>query len=199
MSQTRDARRDQVVEAALKLIGERGMNALTTAALAKEVGMSEANIYRHFRNKEEILSETVKRIGDGLGRNIETVKKSNLPPIKRLKKAFQLHLEYVGQNRGIPRLLFADEINPDNPDIKQNLLEMISNYMASLEDIVEEGKENGSIKQYVDPKATALTFIGMVQVSIIRWILNDFELSIEDEGLALWNNYEPGITAQSSK
>jgi len=43
-----------VVEAALKLIGEHGMSALTTAALAKEVGMSEANIYRHFRNKEEI-------------------------------------------------------------------------------------------------------------------------------------------------
>jgi AcrR family transcriptional regulator len=197
MNLSKDVRRDQVVTAVLKLIGEYGMAKLTTAAIAKEVGISEANIYRHFHNKQEILSETVYRIGDGLMRNVEIAMKSSSAPIDRLRQVFQLHLQYVGQNRGIPRLLFSDDIHADNADLKSKLLEIISGYVLSLEDIIKEGKKNGSIKQYVDPKAAALTFIGMVQVSIIRWILSDFKLVIEDEGLALWNYFEMCITERS--
>jgi len=33
----------------------------------------------------------------------------------------------------------------------------------------------------------------MVQVSVIRWILSGFTLSIEEEGLRLWDNYESCI------
>lgn len=195
MNQTKDARRDQVVTAALKLIGESGMTSLTTAAIAREVGMSEANIYRHFQNKEEILSETIKRIGEGLMRNVDIAMNSASTPIGRLRRAFQLHLQYVDQNRGIPRLLFSDDIHSNKTNLKPKLLEIISGYVLSLENLINEGKKDGSLKQYIEPKSTALMFIGMVQISIIRWILNDFKLSIEDEGLTLWNNYEQGITA----
>ncbi|HDH53599.1 MAG TPA: TetR/AcrR family transcriptional regulator, partial [Nitrospirae bacterium] len=52
----RKTRRAQIVQAALRIIGSRGVGALTTAAIAKEVGISEANLYRHFENKEEILN-----------------------------------------------------------------------------------------------------------------------------------------------
>jgi AcrR family transcriptional regulator len=195
VNQTKDARRDQVVTAALKLIGESGMTSLTTAAIAREVGMSEANIYRHFQNKEEILSETIKRIGEGLMRNVDIAMNSASTPIGRLRRAFQLHLQYVDQNRGIPRLLFSDDIHSNKTNLKPKLLEIISGYVLLLENLIKEGKKDGSLKQYIEPKSTALMFIGMVQISIIRWILNDFKLSIEDEGLTLWNNYEQGITA----
>lgn len=171
------------------------MTSLTTAAIAREVGMSEANIYRHFQNKEEILSETIKRIGEGLMRNVDIAMNSASTPIGRLRRAFQLHLQYVDQNRGIPRLLFSDDIHSNKTNLKPKLLEIISGYVLSLENLINEGKKDGSLKQYIEPKSTALMFIGMVQISIIRWILNDFKLSIEDEGLTLWNNYEQGITA----
>lgn len=47
------------------------MGNLTVAAIAHEVGMSEANLYRHFVDKQEILLETVERIGEGLRGNLE--------------------------------------------------------------------------------------------------------------------------------
>lgn len=192
MKLSKDVRRDQVVAAVLKVIGQSGMGGLTTASIAKEVGISEANIYRHFHNKKEILSETVKRIGEDLKRNVDSATKSSAP-IDQLRQTFRLHLQYVGQNRGIPRLLFSDDIHSNDANLKPQLLKIISLYITSLENLVKEGKKDGSIKQHVDPKAVALTFIGMIQVSIIRWILSDFALPIEDEGMALWNNYESCI------
>ncbi len=190
MNQRRDARRDQVVAATLKLIGKQGMAGFATASLPREAGMSEANLYRHFKDKQEILSETITRIGQGLSSNVDMVLQSSTDPMDRLRKIFKLHLRYVGQNHGIPRLVFSDEIHAGNTKLRSRLLETISAYAQLLEGVIDEGKQQGSIKSGVDAWATAFTFIGMIQVTILRWVLSGFKLSIEDEGVALWDNFE---------
>ena len=192
---SKNMRRDQVVNAVLELIGRNGVTGLSTAAIAKEVGMSEANLYRHFQNKQEILAETVKRIGEELRENVASVTARQLPPVNWLKEVFRLHLSYVRENQGVPRLVFSEEVHLNNDEVLRRLLETISSYATSLENIIVRGKEDGSIKQSLDANATALMFIGMVQVTILRWALSGFSLPIEDEGIALWNNFEACIRA----
>jgi len=48
---------------AIDIIGDTGVSGLTTARLAKRLGMSEPNLYRHFNNKEAILSAVIDDIG----------------------------------------------------------------------------------------------------------------------------------------
>ena len=42
-----------------RIIGKKGVSGLTMAAIAREVGLSEASLYRHFKNKDEIFYATV--------------------------------------------------------------------------------------------------------------------------------------------
>ncbi len=190
---SKDVRRDQVVNAVLEVIGRNGVTGLSTASIAKEVGMSEANLYRHFQNKQEIVSEAIRRIGDNLKDNVKVVIDKHLSPLARMREIFRLHLRYVKENRSIPRLIFSEEIHLNDAEVMRGLLETVSAYARSLEDIIVEGKGDGSIKASIDDKATALTFIGMVQITILRWVLSGFTLSMEDDGLALWNNFEACI------
>ena len=83
-----DVRREQVVHAALRIVGKKGVGGLTTSAIARAVGVSEANLYRHFKNKEEILFETGKGIGDAIRKNLEVVLASPVRPVLKLKRAF---------------------------------------------------------------------------------------------------------------
>ena len=106
----RELRRDQIVGAALGIIARKGMvQRLTTAAIAAEANMSEANLYRHYRNKEEILSEVITKIGDGLKGNIDKSLQGVRSPVERLRSVFVLHLHYLATNEGIPRLVFSEE------------------------------------------------------------------------------------------
>lgn len=74
--------------------------------------------------------------------------------------------------------------------------DMIPDYAQLLESIISEGKKKGILKGDLDSRTTALTFIGMVQeVTILRWVFSGFSLAIEDEGLALWNNFEACLQA----
>ncbi len=49
-------RRIQITDAAIKIIGEKGLRAFTVAQIAQEVGIKDGTIFRHFNNKDEIVS-----------------------------------------------------------------------------------------------------------------------------------------------
>jgi len=49
-----DERRDQILDAALKVFAERGFHGATTRELAKASGVSEALMFRHFPSKEDL-------------------------------------------------------------------------------------------------------------------------------------------------
>ena len=189
-------RRRQIVDATLKIISEKGVKNLTTAAIANEVGMSEANLYRHFVNKEEILKETVAMIGEGLHGNIEKVFSSNKNPLACLREIYALHIAFVGNNAGIPRLVFSEEIHGGNSMLKEIMFNTVKGYAGKLESLFRNGQVAGLIEKGLDPACCALTMIGMVQVTILRWSLSGFSFSLKKEGLKLWNNFEKCIATK---
>jgi len=165
------------------------MNSLTTATIAKEVGISEANLYRHFKNKQEIIYETIETIGRGLSTNVEKVFKYDLSPLVKLEKVFLLHLRYIEKNEGIPRLAFSDEIHMGEKEIKERLLSFINSYTDKLSILIKEGQKTGLIKEDIKPKSAALMIIGIVQVTVLRWSLSNFSFSLLTEGKKLWLSF----------
>lgn len=190
-----EVRRRQVVEATLRLVAKGGLGNLTTAGLAREVGMSEANLYRHFRGKDEIIRETVESIIENLMKNIERVIALSGTPLVKLKKAFTLHLEYIERNEGIPRLVFSEDIHGGNEELKRRLLRGIDKYASALESIVREAQAEGHMNKELDPRASALSLIGMVQGATLRWSLSGFSFSLTREGMKLWRNFETCVSA----
>jgi len=189
-----DVRREQVIQAALKIVGKKGVGGLTTAAIARAVGVSEANLYRHFKNKEEILFETGKGIGDAIRRNLEVVLATPVRPVLKLKRAFLLHLEFIEKNEGIPRLGFSEEMHINNKRLKKEFLKNIELYASGLEALFRDAQRLGSVRRDVDRRALAAMLIGMVQVLVMRWSLSGFSFSLKNEGMKLWKNYEKCIT-----
>jgi len=192
-----DVRRKQVIDAALRIISEKGARNLTIAAIGKEVGMSEANLYRHFADKQEVLLETAARIGEGLKGNLENAFQSSGNPLELLRKIFTLHLDFVERNEGIPRLVFSDELHGGDEGLKARILSTIDSYAGKLEDIVKEGQARGLLRSDIDPRSSAFTMIGMIQVTILRWSLSGFSFSLAREGLGLWEDFEKGIVTRT--
>lgn len=192
-----DIRRDQIVEAALRIIARGGIKSLTTAAIAEEVGISEANLYRHFNSKDEILQGTVEKIGEGLLRNLDIISEmSENSPLLRLKRLFMLHLEYIEKNEGIPRLIFSEEMHIGNKKLKERLLKTIQLYSARLESLIKEGQKAGLIKKEIGNPSAAMIFIGMIQILTMKWSLSGFSFSLVDEGMKLWRDFEKCLTVE---
>ncbi|MCK9195765.1 MAG: TetR/AcrR family transcriptional regulator [Syntrophales bacterium] len=191
-----EVRREQITQATFNVIARQGVKGLTVAAIAKKAGISEANLYRHFKNKDDILRQAVENVGAGLLENLRRIQDASADePLVRLRNLFMMHLGYIEENEGIPRLVFSEEIHLVNHEFREKLLSAINSYAQGVESFVRAGQTNGSIHSDADASAVALIFIGMIQISTLKWSLNDFSFCLIDEGMRLWDNFERCITS----
>ena len=63
LKQSSRVRKEEIVQAAVDVIGKHGVQSLTIAAIADTAGMSKTNFYRHFDGKEEIFFAIAEYIG----------------------------------------------------------------------------------------------------------------------------------------
>ncbi|MBA3027314.1 MAG: TetR/AcrR family transcriptional regulator [Desulfobacteraceae bacterium] len=175
----------------------QGLKGLTISSIAEKVSVSEANLYRHFKNKKEILAYAVESIGDGLKQNLKKIKIMRTKnPVTLLKKLFNLHLEYIETNEGIPHLVFSEELHKGNPDMRNKLFNAINTYAREIELLMKKGQEAGIICSEIDTHAFSFTMIGMVQISTIMWLLNNCSSSLVTDGMKLWNSLEKCLTVK---
>lgn len=193
--ETTEVRREQIVKAALTIIGDEGVQGLTTAKIAKLVGVSEANLYRHFKNKDAILTAVVEDLEQTLSNNLKAVNAQDIAPLEKLERIFKLHLRHIEGNRGIPRIVFSSEV-VFRKDLREKLSSFINRYIGMLAGILDEGVKDGSIKCTGSSTITAGMFIGMIQLSALRWSLSGFKTSLLDEGNKLWEAYKENIECQ---
>lgn len=72
-------RKKEIVETAIRLAAECGPDRLTTESLAKEIGISQPAIFRHFPTKSDIWEAVGQRICDLMGESGKLIE----PPAQR--------------------------------------------------------------------------------------------------------------------
>ncbi|HRX35589.1 MAG TPA: TetR family transcriptional regulator [Aestuariivirga sp.] len=56
---SKDVRRQQLIDATIKVLGQKGYAALTIADVAKQAGLSAGIVIFHFNSKDELLADTM--------------------------------------------------------------------------------------------------------------------------------------------
>lgn len=99
--------REALIQAALDLIGERGLGGFAVAELARAVGVSAAAPYRHFRDRDAVVAEVARRGFVALAeRTREAVEARRGSAVAALEDCAQAHLAYAGKERPVYAAMF---------------------------------------------------------------------------------------------
>jgi TetR/AcrR family transcriptional regulator, regulator of autoinduction and epiphytic fitness len=82
--QVLQAREDAIVEAVNRLLADKGFDAMTVDAVAAEVGIAKASLYKHFESKEALAAAAMVRVLDGAIAFCQSVNEK-LAPLDKLK------------------------------------------------------------------------------------------------------------------
>ena len=182
-------RRQEIVQAALQIIGEKGVHALTITEIAGRAGMSDANIYRHFKGKQEILgalgdfiSEAVMGKAAGIGTGKGTA-------LEKLGIIFLSHAALIAAHPGLPRFMFSEEVHLGNRELAAAMAERMAGYIATLSNLITVGIGAGELQPDISPRETALTLLGMIQFTALRWSITQGAFGLEAEAARLWKNF----------
>lgn len=181
-------RQAEIVQAALGVIGRLGVTGLTIHEVALAANMSEANIYRHFKNKQDVIRAVVEFIGTQVTSRAALLAASSGPPLEKLDKIILAHTTMISQNPGIPRLLFSDGGMVTGGKIAQVMSNRIEGFLATLTGLIEAGIAEGKLQEGVRARETATTILGLIQFCVLRWIGNQAEGKLVEDVSELWSN-----------
>jgi AcrR family transcriptional regulator len=146
-----EERRGQIVDAALKLVAERGVQGTTLHAIANELGVTHPALYSHFAGRREIMLAALDVLFDRIMAVHRASTEENA--LERLRAISLYHTELVASApAGFVFPLFEFMAASPEEGLREELAVRQRALARDLADIVREGQEQGTIRPDVDPE-----------------------------------------------
>jgi AcrR family transcriptional regulator len=184
-------RKEQIVNAARKLVIKVGSENVTIRCIAQEVGVSEAAIYRHFKSKRDILYLLVESIENNLITDIEV---QGHPEHDRLENVLLNHLSALEMRRGISFQVIAEIISLGDKKLNNRIYETINKYIGKLEELIRSEIKNGKVREDINVEATAMILFSVVQGLSSIWTLSNYGFTPKDKFNPILDVLRKGFT-----
>ncbi|MGA2408240.1 MAG: TetR/AcrR family transcriptional regulator [Bacteroidales bacterium] len=179
-------RQAEIIQIAIKLIGEGGIQALTIKNLSGEIGIAESAIYRHFKSKTEVLSTLLDYLKSIIISHYDNVYKLNLSSIERIKKMIIGQLKIFAENPPYAIVILSDGLYKNERGLHNKIFELMENAKSTYIKIIDEGKITGEIRKNVTSEQIAFIIMGSVRLAINQWSLSDFSFDLQQRGNILF-------------
>jgi AcrR family transcriptional regulator len=192
-------RKREIIDAARKIIANKGMKELTVREVARGVGISEGNIYRHFQSKKDILFLLMDDVELTLSNAIRESVSPEKSTLENLEGILKAHISESEQMRGLSFIIIAETMRLGDEDLRQRMFQVVTKYLNNISNMLDEGVKKGTIRNDIDPDAAALMFFALVQSVVTLWSLSSYSLDLFHRIMPLWKEYRAGIICAANE
>ncbi len=179
-------RQIEIIEAATQLIGEKGIQNLTTKNLAKQIGFSEPALYRHFKDKTEILKSVLIYYKENLSDGLSHINHSEITSLEKIKQMIEFQFKHFTKNPAVVMVLFSETSFQYNNTLAQVVAEIIIKKRAMVSQIIKNGQNQGDIRKDIKAEQLATVVMGSMRLTLLEWRLSDFSFDLLKKGKTLW-------------
>ena len=178
-------RQREIILAVLRIIGERGVSSLTSAAIATEIGVTSGALFRHYESLDEIYRAVLHYAKTTIETTFPDVA---LPPIERLFTFTRNRVQLLGASPGLAWLMRSEQAEAVfPPDAVRNLWEVTQRSKEFIQHALKEWVEDGTIRNDIDGDVLLLLIMGTIHALIgtpgIRQIAKDAQANLPDRVL----------------
>ena len=164
-----EKRKQQLLESALELFCERGVDGTTMHQLADHAGVSYGLFYHYFNSKDEVLNTAVRQTT--VFPLIEEFLSAHHEPARTLlMKLPAFYLEVMETRRDIVWLLFTE--SRKRPGLADKLSELAVDFRKTLADYLSTRSVHGEVREGVDLDA-ATRLVWSYLFMRFLWIENE--------------------------
>ena len=146
-------RRDEILEAALELLGQYGIEGTTVTRIAQAVGITPGALYRHFQNRDALIDEANRLASE---RSTRWADRSTEPDVlRRLEELGRAHHAWAVENLATIVRPFFLELGSAGPDGAGRMSMPMNRLFQIFTEFAEEGKRQGTIRPDVPSQDVA--------------------------------------------
>lgn len=182
MSNPKGERKQQILQALARELETNPGERITTAGLARAVGVSEAALYRHFPSKARMFEDLIE-FAEGTIFGLITRILAEIPdPVDRCEKILTLLLGFSSRNPGITRILLGDALIGENDRLRKRISQFYERIETQLKQVLRDGELGGKI-----PGGSGVPSNANLMLAVAEGRMNQFLRSgFERNPLELW-------------
>ncbi len=155
-------RRQQIAEAALRIIVRDGLGHFTTSAISREVGLAEGTIFRHFANKDEILDAAVEHLETRLFPP-EVHESTVDDPVAAIERILEAKLEFLKDYPGMLQVLLSNELGRvASKEVQARVRDLRVKTLNSLRKLLDQAARRGRLAEGVSMEAAFVLVQGLL-------------------------------------
>src|SRR5258705_9337028 len=149
------ARRLQILQVLARMLENPKGEKVTTAALAKELDVSEAALYRHFASKAQMFEGLIEFIEETLFSLINKITSEEKSGLKQIEAITVMLLGFAQKNRGMTRVLIGDALVHENERLQLRINQLHDRVEATLKQALRFAMSQNELPALPDPSAHA--------------------------------------------
>lgn len=175
MARERGQRREQILQVLAGMLQDNPGGRITTAALAAQVGVSEAALYRHFPSKARMFEGLIAFIEDTLFTRITRIVGEPEPALAQCEKILILVLGFAEKNPGISRVLNGDALSGEHERLRVRVSQIFDRLETQLRQILRDAEVKEKLRTTVTTTSTAGVLLAFMEGKISQYVRTDFK------------------------
>jgi AcrR family transcriptional regulator len=195
--QATEVRQAGLVAAALDLAAQRNPTDITTADLARVVGITQGAVFRHFASKQAIWLAVLDWAAKALLSRLQDATAGSLAsprqPLFALQAIFAAHVDFIIEHPGVPRVIFQELQHADDTPLKARVRNLMQQYRMLVMGQLQRAQIQNLLMPGTDLQAAAVLFLGAVQGLVMQALFSGQIQSMAAQAPAVFTIYLRGI------
>ncbi len=187
------SRRQEILEALARELEARPGARITTARLARAVGVSEAALYRHFPSKARMFEGLIEFAEEGVFSRINRIMEESRQTRARCAQVVYLLLGFAERNPGLVRVLLGDALTGEHPRLHDRINDFFERLQTQFRQILREAAMRGDARVRVTPEAGAELLMAQVEGRMHQYLRSRFRQPPLAEWEASWVQLEAAL------
>jgi len=171
---TTPSRRDQILQALALMLEEDSGKRITIAALARQVGVSEAALYRHFPSKARMYEGLISFIEETLFERINRILDDQPEALARCHQIMTLILAFAEKNPGLSRLLGGDVLTGETARLRQRIHQLFERLETQFKQVLREAELREGRRPLLPAPAGANLLTAQLEGRISQYVRSDY-------------------------
>ena len=168
------SRKQQILQALAHMLEVHPGELITTAGLAKEVGVSEAALYRHFPSKYKMYESLIEFIEEAVFSRISRILDEDMPAAARCEKILWLVLSFAEKNPGLARLLYGDALAGERDKLRMRVMQFFDRLNTQFRQIFREAEVRENLRMVAPASLSAALLVAVLDGKISQYARSSF-------------------------
>lgn len=179
---TLTGRQHEILNAALDIMADRGIQRMTIKNLAEAVGVSEPALYRHFRSKFDILMSILSWYRQFIRDIIVNRHLPDTTVMERIGYFYDAMFASFIERPAVSMVIFSEDLFHYDKRLSKEVNGIIEMTHDHIHTLLRNGVRNGSVRRDIPSKQLAWIVMGTMRLLITKWRIAGYSFDLAGEG-----------------